>query len=395
MCRPSGNQLLSQTTTGLRKAMNFHLWPSRRLAGCARQIGKYGLLMLLWHLTWANACAEPLSRAPVKETRHGARWEIPQTGPAAKAGKTIAFVAEDLRNGGIVGVAQGVREAAKVLGWTVRTLDAGGSSQGRTRALAAALAMAPDGLLLCGSDALENRSALAAFASQHIPVVGWHAGPIPGAIDGTPVAMNVTTDPHEVARATAMTAVAQSQGQAGVVIFTDSRFKIAMAKADAMAAVVRACPGCSLLEVRDVAISETEVRMPEVTRELLRRHGERWTHALAINDIVFDYAVPVLTSAGLPSHRISLLSAGDGSAAAFLRIQAGTFQTATVAEPLSQQGWQMLDELNRLFEHRPVSGFVAPVHLVDRDNIAFDGGDRLQYDPDNGYRETYRRIWRR
>jgi ribose transport system substrate-binding protein len=44
---------------------------------------------------------------------------------------------------------------------------------------------------------------------------------------------------------------------------------------------------------------------------------------------------------------------------------------------------------------QPVSGYVIPVHLVTTDNIAFDGGPRFQYDPDNGYRDIYRRIWKR
>jgi ribose transport system substrate-binding protein len=48
-----------------------------------------------------------------------------------------------------------------------------------------------------------------------------------------------------------------------------------------------------------------------------------------------------------------------------------------------------------LFAGRPVSGFVAPVHLVNANNVALDGGDRFQYDPENGYREIYRRIWKR
>ena len=341
------------------------------------------------------ASADEALRVVALAAQPGGRWLGPSSGPPAQPAKTIAFVAEDLRNGGILGVAQGVREAARVLGWNVKIVDAGGSAAGHAKALAAALAMAPDGLVLCGADAFENRAALAPFAARGVPVVGWHAGPVAGAIAGTPVAMNVTTDPLAVARATAMAAVAQSGGRAGVVIFTDSRFKIAVAKADAMAAIVRACTGCSLLEVRDVPLSESDTQMPDITRELLLRHGKRWTHALAINDIVFDYAIPALSKAGLASNALSLLSAGDGSAPAFLRIQARTFQTGTVAEPLNQHGWQVLDELNRLFARQPVSGFVAPVHLVTGDNIGFDGGPRLQYDPDNGYRDAYRRVWQR
>lgn len=328
-----------------------------------------------------------------RATLGAVRWSGPESGPKAQRGKSIALVAEDLRNGGIVGVAQGAREAASAMGWTLKIFDGAGTAAGRAKAFSDALAAKPDGLILCGSDALENNPALTAFAKKDIPVVGWHAGVRPGPIEGTPVAMNVTSDPLEVARLTAMAAVAQSNGRAGVVILTDSRYGIAMTKAKAMENVIRACRECTLLEVRDVAISESGEKMPAVTRQLLERHGKRWTHALAINDIYFDYSIAALTNAAIPSDGISLLSAGDGSASAFLRIQAKTYQTVTVAEPLNMHGWQVMDELNRLFAGRPVSGFVAPVHLVNADNIAFDGGKKSQYDPDNGYRDIYRRLW--
>ena len=321
------------------------------------------------------------------------RWSGPESGPKALRGKSIAIVAEDLRNGGIVGVAQGAREAVKAMGWTLRVFDGAGTQAGRAKAFADALAANPDGLILCGADALENKAELALFADKGIPVVGWHAGARPGPIDGTPVAMNVTTDPLEVARLTAMAAVAQSNGRAGVVILTDSKYSIAMAKAKAMENVIRGCRECTLLEVRDVAISESGEKMPVITKELLQRFGKRWTHTLAINDIYFDYSIASLTNAAIPSDGISLLSAGDGSASAFLRIQAKTYQTVTVAEPLNLHGWQVMDELNRLFAGQPVSGFVAPIHLVNADNIAFDGGKKFQYDPDNGYRDIYRHQW--
>lgn len=331
--------------------------------------------------------AEASSRSPA--------WNGPNSGPSAQPGKTIAILAEDLRNGGVLGVAQGIREAARMIGWKVRIVDAGGSAAGRSRALAEVLASHPDGVVICGSDARELEPVFRAFQDRLPPIVGWHAGASPGAIAGTPVAMNVTTDPIAVARATASAAVAQSGGRAGVVVFTDSRFGIATAKARAMAEVIHQCSGCTLLEVRDVPISESASRMPEVTRELLARYGTRWTHALAINDIYFDYAVPVFIGSGVRNGAVSLLSAGDGSAAAFMRVRAGTYQTGTVAEPLNMQGWQVVDELNRLFAGQPVSGFSASVHLVSVQSIASDGGSRLVYDPENGYRDVYMKIWKR
>ena len=40
-------------------------------------------------------------------------WQGPTPGPKASSGKVIAFIAEDLRNGGIAGALRGVQEAAK------------------------------------------------------------------------------------------------------------------------------------------------------------------------------------------------------------------------------------------------------------------------------------------
>jgi len=327
-------------------------------------------------------------------TRRSTAWEGPTSGPRAQTGKTIGLVVDDLRNGGILGVAQGVREAAREIGWSVKLFDAAGTPAGLRDALADALGAGHDGLILIGSDASGNRDSLARFAARGIPIVGWHVGPKPGPVPDSPVAMSVTTEPAEVARVTALSAIADSNGKAGVVIFTDSRFGIALAKSGMMATLVRACAGCELLEVRDVPISESAARMPIVTKELLAKYGSRWTHALAINDIYFDYAVPALTVAGVPVGRLSLVSAGDGSPSAFLRIRARSYQTGTVAEPLNLQGWQTVDELNRLFAGQPPSRFIAPVHLITSENIEPDVGPAWVYDPGNGYREAYRRIWR-
>ncbi|MES2974457.1 MAG: substrate-binding domain-containing protein [Pseudomonadota bacterium] len=343
----------------------------------------------------AEAGASDMTSAVAKASARGAPWSGPVTGPAAQPGATVAIISEDLRNGGILGVVKGAKEATATIGWRSKVYDAGGSPAGRAKALADALASGPQGLILIGVDAKAAQPQLAGFAAKTIPVVGWHVSAFAGPVAGSAVAMNVSSNPLDVARVTAMAAVAKSGGKAGVVIFTDSNFEIATAKSNVMADVIRACAGCKLLEVRDVAISRSAEQMAGVTRELLARHGKAWTHALAINDIYFDYAAQELTKAGRASNSLEMLSAGDGSAAAFLRIQAGTFQSGTVAEPLNLHGWQLVDEMNRLFARQPVSGYVVPVHLVTPENIAFDGGAQRQYDPDNGYRAAYKRIWKR
>lgn len=83
------------------------------------------------------------------------------------------------------------------------------------------------------------------------------------------------------------------------------------------------------------------------------------------------------------------MGAGDGSEAAFQRIAAKQFQAATVPEPLNEQGWQIVDEFNRAFANEPASGYVSPVHITDASNV----GTSTSWDPQNGYRDEYKKIW--
>ena len=161
-----------------------------------------------------------------------------------------------------------------------------------------------------------------------------------------------------------------------------------------MADVIRACKACTLLEIRDVAISKNAELMPAVTRDLLARYGKRWTHALAINDIYFDFMGPSLEAAGIPGNGApKLVAAGDGSESAYARIRAGEHQAVTVAEPLTLQGWQLVDELNRAIAGEKWSGYISPLHVVTKANVELDGGKKNAFDPDNNYRDAYKKIW--
>lgn len=327
-------------------------------------------------------------------TQPASTWDGPTSGPAAQADKLIVYVASDLRNGGVLGVSKGVEEAAKAIGWEAQVLDGQGTVSGRTAALNQAITLQPNGIILGGFDAVEQQAGIEQAAGQGIPIVGWHAAANPGPIAGTPVFANVATDANDVAQIAALYAVAQSDGKAGVIVFTDSAFSVAIAKSDAMAAVIKQCAGCKLLSVEDTPLADTSTRMPQLVTSLLQRYGEEWTYSLGINDLYFDFGGPALATAGKsPEGPPYNLSAGDGSEAAYQRIRENQFQAGTVPEPLNLHGWQLVDELNRAFAGEQWSGYITPVHLVTPDNIEFDGGPNNVYDPDNGYRDEYKKIW--
>lgn len=320
-------------------------------------------------------------------------WHGPTTGPAAVEDKRIVVVAENMRNDGIAGVVDGLTEAAAVLRWHLTILDAAGDLTKTADALRIAVSSdigdgtTADGVVLAGLDAIRGMPDYGDRASERrLPLVGWHVGPQPGPVPSTPIAVNVTTDPAAVARLAANAAIAESKGHAGVVILTDYRYAIAISKARGMANRIKTCVQCTLLEMVDVPLADTATRMPAEIERLLRQHGDQLTDILAINDLYFDDAIAELEREGVRPDRLALISAGDGSPSALDRIRRGYYQTATVAEPLALQAWQLLDELNRLMAHQPVSGFVAEPAVITRTDPAPAAPD---------FRAIYRGIWQR
>ena len=328
-------------------------------------------------------------------TAPGTPWTGPTTGAAAQGKKLVVYVSSDQRNGGPQGAGDGAQDAAKAIGWDFRILDGQGSVQGRTTALNQAIALKPDGIILGNVDTQEQAPVIRRAAMLGIKMVGWHIGPTPGPVTDPPVFTNVTTDPREVAKAAAFYAVVDSNGTANVILFKDSITTISTAKTDASADVIRGCAGCKVLEIQDTPMGDLANRMPSLTTSLLTKYGMQWTYSIAVNDLYFDFSAPSLQSASVDaaSGYPRQISSGDGSVTAFQRIRQKRYQIGTVAEPLRLQGWMTIDELNRAFAGQPPSGFVPPPHLFVASNIERDGGPNNAYEPENGYKDIYRKIW--
>ncbi|MDD2365806.1 MAG: substrate-binding domain-containing protein [Desulfuromonadaceae bacterium] len=357
-----------------------------------------GLVAIAATLMCSPAGAEDSFVAEAKRhtalvSRPNPPWDGPSTGPRARKGKYVIYVSNDQRNGGARGVGLGAAEAAKAIGWNFRLIDGQGTEQGRRDALKQAADLKPDGIILGTVDAQNQAEVIREIAAKGIKIVGWHSAGRPGPISNLPIVTNISTDPVEVGRAAAMYAVADSNGTAGVVIFRGVT-PLSTVKANAMIETIRKCQGCSVLQVKTMDLKDTHSAMPQFTALLLQNYGKKWTYSIGINDLYFDAMSPSLIAAAIPGNGYPRnISAGDGSETAFERIRKKRYQIGTVAEPLRLHGWQAVDELNRAFAGEKWSGYTAPVHLITAANITHDGGNQNEYDPDNGYRNIYRKIW--
>jgi ribose transport system substrate-binding protein len=358
-----------------------------------------GIVGIVATLLYSLAFAQDVFVAEAKRytalvSKPNPSWDGPGSGPSAQRNKSIIYVSAGQDNGGARGVGQGAAEAAKVIGWSFRLIDGQSTASGRRDALKQAASLKPDGIILGTVDALEQADVIKEIASEGIKIVGWHATGKSGPDRDLSIFTNLATEPKDVGKAAAMYAVADSDGKAGVIIFTDPIYAIANAKTKAMIDIFRRCAGCSVLMTDTTHMKDAMTAMPQRTAWLLQNYGKKWTYSIAVNDLWIDAMPPTFIAAAIPGNGYPRnISAGDGSESAFDRIRKNRYQIGTVAEPLRLHGWQAIDELNRAFAGQKDSGYSAPVHLVTPANIKFDGGPHNEFDPDNGYRDTYRRIW--
>lgn len=357
------------------------------------------LAVLLSVSTGALAQEDPalfLGRGNAKVARAQAypnRWEGPVSGPAAAQKKFIVLIAADLRDKGATRVAAGVKEAAAVIGWNVQVVDCYGVPGRRAEAFSRALALKPDGIIFAGANANAQSREIAAATKLKVPVVGWHAAAKPGPAEG--MYTNLATDPRDAGQIAGMYGVVESKGRAGVVVFVDSTSAYAAAKAGEIADVIKQCQTCSLLGIEDVPPTETAAQFQARVVALSKKFANRWTHMIGTNDQYFDLLTTPTPDAAATIGKLQGIGAGDGSDTAYQRIRAKQFQIGTIPEPLNMQGWQLLDELNRAIAGVAPSGFSSQAYLLTGENTSFHNGQKNGFDPANGYRDEYRKIWKK
>ncbi|AKL64217.1 MULTISPECIES: substrate-binding domain-containing protein [Streptomyces] len=320
-----------------------------------------------------------------------ASWDGPTSGPRAASNKTVAFVAQTMINPGVAGVTQGVKEAAKAIGWNVKVIDGQGTPAGIQAAFSQAINLKPAGIVIGAFDPAVTSQQIAQANARNIPLIGWHAVDSPGPSEHPKLFTNITTKVADVAKISADWIIAHSQGDAGVVIFTDASVPFARNKSELIRKELATCSSVSLLSYENIPITDTTSRVPQAVASLLARFRDKWTYSVAINDVYFADAAPALQAAGKQGDGPPFnIGAGDGDPSAFQRINHQRHQAATVPEPILEQGWQIIDEFNRAFSSSPASGYVAPVHI----STALNSKGTTSWDP-TGYREAYRKIWGR
>ena len=326
-----------------------------------------------------------------KASQRQNRWDGPADGPKLQLKKRVVFIGGDMTNTVISDLYKSTRDAAALAGWEVLLIDCRGACYQGAPVINQAIGMKPDGIVLAGVDANSQAKGLAKAQEKKIIVVGWHASTRPGPAEG--LFTDIGNNPRDAGQIAALFGVTEASSRMGMVILTDNTTPYLAAKSAAAVEIIKQCESCRLLSVEELPVSEASTRLQTTLDELVKRFGARWTHVLAVSDIYFDVMERPAVATAIAGNKLKGISAGDGSTSAYLRLHANGIQIGTIPEPVGMQGWQLVDELNRAFSGVQPSGYTTSVHLVSEQNIAFDGGAKNMFDPENDYRNQYKKYW--
>ena len=321
-------------------------------------------------------------------------WDGPTTGPKAQPGKRVILISEDQRNGGALGISQSVTEAAKAIGWHLTVLDGAGVIAYRSAAFAQAIALKPDVIIADNDDYIEQQANIERAAKAGIKVLGWHSTIKPGPW-GSHVHEHLNGS-HRRSRkfprhSPSRTPKARLESWCSPTL--PRRYPII--KSNAMAANIRACSGCTVLEIIDTPLASVvhaySADDPVAARPL-RQEMDAQPRRSTMG--IFDFMAPTLRDRGdsghwpsgqhrgrrrlpgrIPAHSFAAIPVRDGCRAA------GSAGMAVDRRGQPRAGGPAMERLHH------------QAHLVTAANIGADGGPQDVYDPDNGYRDIYKKIW--
>ncbi len=340
----------------------------------------------------ARMTVEQAKAIVAERTKPQTEWKGPTSGPRASTeAVTIAWVSGDESYSTYIGWGNGVRQAAKALGWKVLTFNGQGTVSGQLAAMQQALAAHP-AAIITPADANALQRPIKVAIADGIPVIGIHATAFPGPSPKLGLYQNIASSPAEIGQSQAAYVIAMSDGKARDVHMVDNSFAIARFKARAATEPIKNCAGCKFLEMVNVPIGDLAQRVAPTVSGLLARHGAGWWMTTCCDDY-YPYVASSLHAAGIKSDQAQLVGA-DAPPATYDLIRKGEYEVASVPEPSTLFGYEAVDAVIHAMAGEPPAKFVQPTYIITRENVDAEGGKNHEFVPSNHFACHYLNIWK-
>jgi ribose transport system substrate-binding protein len=344
----------------------------------------------------ARAADDPIAAqrvTVVKYTNPDIPWTGPTKSPIAQPGKNIVLLAYDMKNPGVSNLAQAFITAAKTIGWNISIADGQGNTTGQQNAINQALALKPDGMVSIAFPDLFVPYFKRAH-DQGIPIIGMTGAPDAGPFPDRGLDFNVMQSVKELGTALADWIIVNANGKARVILISDKSFDVIEAKMGAIRDELKTCAGCEVVLDAQVPIGDGNTRMPQLVPAWINQYGTAGPPLYIVgSDFYLTFAIPALRTAG-PSPDQIVLAGLDGDPPVYERIRAGdSYQRVTVPFAFGMQGYEAVDQMNRLLNKEPPANYTSTVYLIDKTTVDTAGGRDNIFVPSNDYAKKFQELW--
>ena len=312
------------------------------------------------------------------------KWNGPTTGPIAPKGKFIVSIPCTRLAYGCARIDDGVKAAAKVLGWKVLTIDPKGDPAAANDAVRQAIRLKADGIVVGAIDPVVLKASIAEARKAGIVVVDPVSARAPSP---TGINHDVSIQGFKEGRVLGAYIAVASNGTAQVGIMDDKEFPHQALRTGGIKASLAKCSGCKIVGESNFVVTDIGTQLGPKSQSFLSANP-----SITWLSVAFDAATGdvVAASQQAGARKVKIVSM-DGNPQNLAFIQQGK-QTATVAAPLDRTGWASMDNINRVINgQKPTVDDGIPIRLVTKANVA----DFLKhgFGPVN-YQAKYTQLWK-
>jgi len=332
----------------------------------------------------------------------------PATSPPIAPGKSVVWMSCGQTANGCAGPAADFAKVAKLVGWKYSVVDGAlDVNNGYATAMAQAIAEKPDAIVLWGENCADVKQAVIAADAAHILVFGagsadcsdrFTPGGAEAALYGGHVifnksATNISKLYEQIGEQQAAAAIDASKGHARIIRDT-FQGGFGLWEQAGQDAVLKKCSACSV--VADIpwtpAQSAPGGSLFQGFNTDLAAHPEANVAMFSFDSICTGLALcKAIVDAKRSNHMYVIAAEGYAAGMTLIREHAG-LQAEPSYDAVWASSWATADELNRLFNHKPLVPEGSGVRVVDAThNLPPSGSDYIS--PVN-YQSAYKKIWR-
>lgn len=347
-----------------------------------------------------TAAVDPVAAAAerVKKWTAGTNTAPPTSAPVPATGKKVWVVScfELIESCSVPTAA--TAEAGKLLGWSMTVFDAGGDPDKAGTGIRNAIAAKADAVVLVAIDCGQVKQPIAEAKAAKVLVMTFYAfdcddpnyGSGAKQFDGSVIYGDggfKTYADFQLAIASAKVdwVIAQTQGKAKVINFTQKDAVIVNYLAQGVRNGLKNCPTCKEVATIDLVAADI------ATGQLVAKFQNTLLQQPDANALIMPidaYGIFGLAQAVKDSGKSILVLGGEGYATAMAQLRNGQIAMVNAISG-AWAGYAAIDGLVRLFAGQPIVPSGIGWQIITKDNAPAAGG----YEPSIDFRSAYKKIW--